>query len=227
MTPMRFFALLIAASSPAAVAADGPKYTLKRTNDDPPSALAQAIRKLLPATRELVVGADGNEVAELWIRDEIPSKATEDQVKNGLTYRELPDGVLLGAVRFPKSFVDYRKQEIPAGVYTLRFAVQPETGDHMGTAPHPEFALLIPATADTDPEPLEGKSLHKLSAKVTGGDHPGVMLLFPNFDQPGEPKLRAEKDGAISLALHRTVVAGEAKAKLGFALTVSGWSKSR
>lgn len=217
-----FAALLVA---PAA--ADDPKLTLKHTKADPPEALAADVRKLLPGECEEMSGPDGGVVAEVWFRDEIPAKATEDQVKNGLTYRELPDGVLLGAVRFPKPFVDYRKQQIPIGVYTLRFAVQLETGDHAGTAPHADFALLAPAADDTTPEPLEGKALHKLSAKVTGGDHPGVMLLFPNYEKPGEPSLRPQKDGVVTLALHRTVVAGEAKSRLGFALTVSGWSKAR
>jgi len=221
-SPVPFLAVLLLAP-----AADGPALTLKHEKADPPAALAAPVRAVLPAGCERVGDADGAAVAEVWFRDEIPTRATEEQAKNGLTYRELPDGVLLGAVRFPKPFVDYRKQEIPAGVYTLRFAVQPETGDHAGTAPHAEFALLVPAAADPTADPVEGKALHKLSAKVTGGDHPGVMLLFPNYDKPAAPKLRAEKDDVIALALHRTVVAGGTKTGLGFALAVSGWSKTR
>ena len=73
----------------------------------------------------------------IWFRAEIPVKATEEQIKNGLTYHEIPEGTLVGALEFPTKFTDFRKQELPAGVYTLRFAVQPDIGDHTGTAPHP------------------------------------------------------------------------------------------
>jgi hypothetical protein len=53
------------------------------------------------------------------------------------------------------------------------------------------------------------------------------MLLFPHRDPPGGPALKLQKGGAVTLALHRTVVAGDMKTKLGFALTVSGHSKLR
>jgi hypothetical protein len=225
----RTYALLAVALGTLTGAArqDAPKLTLKHAKAEPPEQLAGPVRKLLPGECEQVIDADGAVAAEVWFRDDIPSRATAEQVKNGLTYRELPDGVLLGAVRFPKPFVDYRKQEIPAGVYTLRFAVQPDVGDHTDTAPHPEFALLGPAADDATDEPLEAKALIKLSAKVTGGDHPAVMLLFPHAEKPHPPKLKPQKGGAVTLALHRTVLAGDAKAKLGFALTVSGYSKLR
>jgi hypothetical protein len=224
MTPMPCAAaFVLLAFAPA----EAPKLALKHAKAEPPDALAEKVRKLLQAECEQVADADGNLVAEVWFRDSIPSRATADQVKNGLTYRELPEGVLLGAVRFSKPFVDFRKQDIPAGVYTLRFAIQPETGDHTGTAPHTEFALLSPAADDASDEPLEGKALQKLSAKTTGGDHPGVMLLFPNTDKPGEPRLKPQKDGVTTLELFRTVTAGDAQTKLGFALTVSGYSRLR
>lgn len=207
--------------------AEGPKLGLKHLKADPPESVAGKVRKLLPGECEQVIDADGNAVAEIWFRDEIPTRATAEQAKNGLTYRELPDGVLLGAVRFPKPFVDYRKQEIAAGVYTIRFSVQPETGDHMGTAPHTEFALLCPAAADDTDEPLDGKALHKLSAKVTGGEHPGVMLLFPNNAKPSDPHLKTRDHGVVTLEMFRAVTAGDATVKLGFSLTVNGYSRLR
>ena len=48
---------------------------------------------------------------------------------------------------------------LPAGVYTLRFAIQPDIGDHTGTAPHPEFCLLCPADEDKTVEDIEKKKL--------------------------------------------------------------------
>jgi hypothetical protein len=185
------------------------------------------VRPILPSDTLKVTDADGNIVAEFWLRAELPSTATADQVKNGLTYRELPDGILVGAVRFPAAFVDYRKQTIPAGVYSLRYAVQPDVGDHKDTAPHTEFLLLCPAAKDTTDDPLDAKDLQKLSAAATGGDHPGVMLLFPNRGKPAAAKVTARGGDVRSLDFFRTVDATGGKATLGFAVTISGYSAKR
>src|SRR5205814_10522301 len=99
------------------------------------------VRKLLDE-QALVVRSGDDVVMTVWFRTEIPVKATEEQVKNGLTYREIPEGTLVGALEFPRTFTDYRKQQLPAGVYTLRSAIHPDIGDHTGTTPHPEFCLL-------------------------------------------------------------------------------------
>ena len=55
----------------------------------------------------------------LWLRKELPAEATPEQVKNGLTYREVPKTTLIGAIELPQKWIDFRKQEIPKGVYTL------------------------------------------------------------------------------------------------------------
>ena len=38
-----------------------------------------------------------------------------------------------------------------AGVYTLRYAIQPKTDDHFGVSPFRNFLLLSPAAVDKDP----------------------------------------------------------------------------
>jgi hypothetical protein len=210
---------LLATAAPAA------DWAAAAAKADPPAELAEPVRKLLD--RNAVSVSDGNAVLTVWFRDAIPAKATAEQVKNGLTYREIPDGTLIGAVRFDRPFVDFRKQEVATGAYTLRFAVQPETGDHMGTAPHQEFVLLVPAAKDTTAEPLEPKSLFKASAAVTGGDHPGVLLLFPHTGKGAEPKIVDKGDGVKVLTVRRAVDADGEKTTLGFALTVAGHSKTR
>jgi hypothetical protein len=207
-------------------AAAEPALKLNAETLAPPTALAEPVRKLL-GPDALVVGDAGGAVLTLWLRRVIPVRATAEQVKNGLTYREIPEGTLIGAVRFDRTFVDYRKQEIAAGVYTLRFAVQPDVGDHMGTSPHPEFALLVPADKDTSADSLEVKALIKLSVGSTGGDHPGVMLLFPHAGTDAAPKLVGKGSGVVVLTTRRPVEAEAAKSSLGFALTVAGHSKSR
>jgi hypothetical protein len=207
-------------------AADPAGLSAKAESLDPPTELAAPVGKLLDRNAVVLADKGGEPVLTVWFRAAIPARATAEQVANGLTYREVPEGTLVGAVKFAGTFVDYRKQEIAAGVYTLRFLVQPDVGDHTGTAPHPEFLVLSPADKDSDPEPLEPKALIKLSSDSTGGDHPGVMLLFPHPAREAGPKLM-DKDGVTVLAVRRPVEVEGKRTALGFALTVAGHSKAR
>ena len=203
-----------------------PKLTVAHEKADLPADVAEPLRKLFPAECERLTG-DGDTIAEFWFRAAWPTTATAEQAKNGLTYRELTEGGLLGVARFAKAFTDYRKQEIPAGVYTLRLAIQPDVGDHKETAPHTEFLLLSPSAKDISEDALDAKALQKLSATLTGGDHPAVMLLFPHTGQPGDAKLATQKDGATTLNVVRPVVVGDVKATFGLAVVVAGHSAKR
>ena len=159
--------VLVAVAAFIGVAAE-PKFTAKVEKVEPPAKLSGPVRSLLD--EQALVVRDGERVVmRVWFRAEIPVKATEEQIKNGLTYREIPEGTLVGALEFPAKFTDFRKQELPAGVYTLRFAVQPDIGDHTGTAPHPEFCLICPAAEDGSTEEIEKKKLIELSARSTRG----------------------------------------------------------
>lgn len=217
---------LVLAVAAGITAADPAGPSAKVEAIDPPTELAGPVGKLLGKDAVVVADKHGEPVLTVWFQSAIPARATAEQIANGLTYREVPEGTLVGAVRFAGPFVDYRKQEIAVGVYTLRFLIQPDVGDHIGTAPHPEFLVLSPADKDTDPEPLEPKSLVKLSSGSTGGDHPGVMLLYPSGVEEAGPKL-LEKDGVYVLAVRRAVEVEGRKTALGFALTVAGHSKAR
>jgi hypothetical protein len=221
---MRFaFAVFVLALPLPAFAAE-PKLSAKVEKVAAPEALAEPVRKLLDE-QALVVRDGDTEVMTVWFRTEIPAKATEEQVKNGLTYREIPEGTLVGAVRFPAKFTDFRKQEIAAGVYTLRFAVQPDIGDHTGTAPHPEFCLMCRAEDDKKAEPVEKKKLIEVSSLVNEGRHPAVLLLWPNNGSDAGAKVVSKGDGVYVALVKRAVVVGEQKAMLGFAVTVSGVRK--
>jgi hypothetical protein len=214
-------ALLVLAALPVR-AAD--PYTIKVVDKAaPPKEVQEPIRKLLGERCVQLLDAKGALQAELWFRKELPSKATEAQIKNGLTYREIAETTVIGAVRFAKPWSDYRKQKVPAGVYTLRLAYQPMDGDHMGTAPHPEFCLIAPAAEDKSADTMEAKALHELSAKATSS-HPGVFLLFPGKGAKPEPKLVGKGDGHWMILFELDVNAGGKKAKLGFGLNLVGFS---
>jgi hypothetical protein len=214
--------LLVAAAT--ARAADAPPYAVKVADSTaPPNEVQEPIRKLLDERCIQLVTAKGDLVLELWLRKEVPAKATETQIKNGLTYREVPESTVVGAVRFARDYTDYRKQKIKAGVYTLRLATQPMDGDHMGTAPYNQFCLLSPAADDRTPATMAAKSLHELSAKSTEG-HPGVMLLFPGKGAEATPKLVSKGSGHWAVLFLLDVKAGEQKAQLPMALNLIGVS---
>jgi hypothetical protein len=211
----------------ATAGAADPAYTVKRATAAPPAEVAAGVRDLLAGECDAVADPIGATVAEVWFRKEIPTTANADQLQNGVTYREVPETTVLAAVRFPKAFTDYRKQEIPAGVYTLRLAFQPDTGDHTGTAPHAEFALLVPAAADTSADTSEVKSLVKQSFAATGGEHPGVMLLYPHAGKADGPGVTNRGGGVWTLDVRRPAVGEAGRSTLGVSLTVAGHSKSR
>jgi hypothetical protein len=221
---MRFVLALLVLFAAAPLFAAEPKLSAKVEKVAAPDALAEPIRKLLDEQALVVLDGD-TEVMTVWFRTEIPAKATEEQVKNGLTYREIPEGVLVGAIRFPAKFTDFRKQEIPAGVYTLRFAIQPDIGDHTGTAPHPEFCLMCQAAQDKSAEPIEKKKLIEVSSLVNEGRHPAVLLLWPNNGKDAGAKVVSKGDGVFVATIRRAVVAAEQKTTLGFAVTVAGVRK--
>jgi hypothetical protein len=199
-------------------------FTAKLDSADPPAVLARPIRQLLDP-RSLLVRAGTKSVMRVWFRREIPVRASAEQIRNGLTYRHIPEGTLVGALELPQTFTDYRSQRIPAGIYTLRFALQPDTGDHTGTSPHPEFCLLCPAAEDRSAGEMATDALIELSSKVNQGRHPAVLLLWPNSDPHGSVTVLDKGNDVRVATLRRRAAAGDRKAMLGFALTVSGVRK--
>ena len=137
----------------------------------------------------------------------------------------LPPSTVVGALRVPKGITDYRKQKVPAGVYTLRYGIQPMDGDHMGTAPYNDFLLASPAGEDKKPDLLAVKPLQELSAKVTG-DHPAVFLLFPGKGAGKEAKLVARPGDHQVVLIRLNASSGGKKATLDIGLTLIGASAS-
>ncbi len=221
---MRFVLVLAVFAFPAYLVAAEQKLSAKVEKVAAPEALAEPVRKLLDE-QALVVRDGDTDVMTVWFRTEIPAKATEEQVKNGLTYREIPEGTLVGAIQFPTKFTDFRKQEIPAGVYTLRFAVQPDIGDHTGTSPNPEFCLMSQAEKDKSADTIELKKLIEVSSLVNEGRHPAVLLLWPNNAKDAGPKVVDKGNGVVIATVRRALVAEDKKAVLGFGITIAGVRK--
>jgi hypothetical protein len=204
----------------------GNDFHIKTVEKTPaPKEVQEPIRKLLGERSVQLLDAKDDVLAEVWMRNDVPVKATDAQIANGLTYAEVSETTVFGVIRFPKQITDYRKQKIPAGVYTLRLANQPMDGDHMGTAPYSEFLLLSPAADDKTPDMMEAKKLQEMSGKTTGG-HPGVLLLFPGKGAESTPKLEKKEENHWVLFLLLSAKAGDKKAILPLGMTLIGVSSS-
>jgi hypothetical protein len=210
--------LALAASS----SAQGPKLSVKVEDAAPPKELAEPVRAVLDSKAMTVTDDKGKVLCTVWAAKSLESKATAEQAKAGLKYSNIEETTVVGAVRFPETWTDYRKHKIKPGVYTLRLANQPMDGDHMGTAPYNEFCLLCPADQDKKPELLEVEKMHELSAKSVGRKHPGMMLLFPTKTPPEAPVVEAKPKEHFVLSYRVPVTASGQKAALGVSLVVVG-----
>ncbi len=197
-------------------------YSVKVEKSAPPKEVPEPIRNLLSDHCVQLLDAQNGLLAEVWFAKTVSAKATDIQIGNGLTYREIPETSVFGVIRFPKQAADYRKQKIPAGVYTLRLAFQPPTGDHMDTAPYTEFCLMSYADLDKKADLMEAKALQEMSVKITKA-HPGVLLLFPGSkDTTDTPKLANKGAGHWVLQWKQDVTVGDKKASINIGLTLIG-----
>jgi hypothetical protein len=158
-----------------ALAAD--EYKVEKLDDGPPADVlsAEVVAKLAP-TGHKVVAADGKTVCEIWLAKQLDVKPNFEPTLTILY--PLRSGSLVGALRFPQKGSDFRGQEIASGVYTLRYADQPEDGNHIGTFETRDFLLMLPAAADRDPKTLEGDDFFATSAEAAGSTHPAIIPLL-------------------------------------------------
>lgn len=89
------------------------------------------------------------------------------------------EGTLVGALAVEGDFRDIRARILKPGVYTLRYGLQPENGDHLGVSPFREFLLASPAALDTDPAPRGHDATIEISKQAVGGSHPAVLSIDP------------------------------------------------
>jgi hypothetical protein len=147
--------------------------TVAPSTETLPPALAAPVAALM-APEGVTVSIGETSLHFWWVRT-LPLEPDGTDV----TWRQVPSGALAGAVRLDGEWHDIRGYTIRPGVYTLRFAMQPQNGDHMGISPYREFLLLAPASLDETPDPLGYDGVVKLSTKASRRSHPASMSLDP------------------------------------------------
>ncbi|MGB7758578.1 MAG: hypothetical protein WBL61_02045 [Bryobacteraceae bacterium] len=171
------FTLLFAALLVTAWAQD---YKVEVVNSTPPG-LPAAYTSALQTQGYRVAGPNGP-WCEIWFRSSIPTgaKPSDDAI-----VFPIPQGALVGILRFPSEGSDRRGQTIKAGVYTMRYSDFPVDGSHQGVAPQRDFLLLAPIANDADPSATpDFNQLVQMSTKASGTPHPAVFSI----EKPGASK---------------------------------------
>jgi hypothetical protein len=162
-------------SPPGVRAAD---CALDAVSGAPPGIAASIAGELVD--RHLVLRLDEADFCELWVAKAWKRRA-ENQDTSSLTsvLYPLEAGSLIGAIRLARTCYDLRDQEIPAGVYTLRYAVQPDIEAHQESHESRDFLLLVAANSDKSPEPIADQDkLIGMSAESIGCLHPAFLPLL-------------------------------------------------
>jgi hypothetical protein len=160
-----------------ALAAQCADVSVRVSNKTLPSEISPEIAALLQPQAVQVVQGDKT-LLEMWLAKEVTLQAKPSSAATALD--AIKQASVLGAVAVPAARRDYRDDEVGTGAYTMRFALQPQDGNHSGSAEFPYFGVLVPAKLDTKPDGIKDyKELMKASSKETSTDHPMVMSLRP------------------------------------------------
>lgn len=194
---------------------------LKVTDKAPSSDLDSSFTALLqPKAIQLV---DGDKPAfEFWFCKEVTLDSKPESDAKAMD--SLKQAQFLGAVTVAAGQKDYRDDDLPAGVYTMRYCLQPTDGNHQGTADFGYFVLLTSTKNDPKLDALANyKAVVKASGKDSPNEHPHVISLRPPSSTEGDsPKLMQPLPDHKSIRIKIPAKAGGDKADLLFELVYQG-----
>jgi hypothetical protein len=206
--------ILTLLSIPLVVIGEGGKVEAVGAFTD--QSASESVRKALEPKGHRVSLSDGSVACEIWLRNGIPAGKTEAP---GAIYTTLSESSLIGVVTFPKATSDFRGQAIKPGTYTLRYALHPTDGNHLGISPIRDFLVLIPVSVDQNADgQYKFEELTKMSAKASGTNHPAVISLVSPESKPA-PTLVENEHGHL---VFMTKVKSQSGADVPIAFVVKG-----
>ena len=137
-----------------------------------PDSVAPSIRQLLAPQGHKV--SLGDTTLEFWWVSSLPVSGS-----GPADWSKVAEGTVVGVLRVTGAFKEIRGKAVNPGVYTLRFGLQPQNGDHLGASPFREYLLLSPVSADQDPKPLGFEGTVAISKLTIGTSHPAALSLDP------------------------------------------------
>ncbi|MEY2408713.1 MAG: hypothetical protein QOF48_1383 [Verrucomicrobiota bacterium] len=198
------------------------EFALKTAEQPVPKEIGESIRAVMQAKSLQLMRGDKPSL-EIWIRQEVPLKSKPVSSNDALG--AIPETTLLGVVTVKDSSLhDYKDNEIPRGIYTARFGLQPKDGDHLGTAEFDFFLVLVAAENDRELAGLDKfRAMVKASGKSTPSGHPLVVSLRPASGEGIVPRLTepVAEHKAIRVSIPGKTTGGEAS-PVAFDLVWSG-----
>jgi hypothetical protein len=187
----------------------------------PPPELEDPIEALMAIGGQQVTFADKT-LQFSWVKS-LPLRADSNEV----AWSSIDEGALVGAVRLSAGFPDIRGNTMKAGVYTLRYGIQPADGNHMGVSPYREFLLLSPAAADKSVGALGHDAAIALSNKTTGTTHPASWSLDPPLATGAPASISTDQAGFVHVVFEVPVSRdGKDAGTLKFGLILKGQIQS-
>jgi len=141
-------------------------------------------------------------------------------------YGKLQPGAFVGVIHFlnDQHYIRDFQYEMPAGYYTMRYAVMGDDGEALHAHP-PDFVLLSPVRLDRDPSIVPShRELMRRGQRATGGSLPAFMSLV-QFEKSGNelPEVVTDDMGTCVLRV-KLQLKSPSRAKLDelpFALVVA------
>ena len=155
-------------------AASAQQFTVEPLKEAAPEAIAAPIRDLLEPQGYRVL-ADGKPHLDVWFRKAIPASARPAGAKGSVLYPVLAEGELIGAARYAAEGQDFRDQVIAPGVYTLRYGLRLDDGNHANVAmlETPDghgrielFEYIHPEAIDSEPTRPNDIGMHRVAFSV-------------------------------------------------------------
>jgi hypothetical protein len=204
-----------------AYGAQAADLTIKKLQAKPPAELAPEIAAVIQ-DEAVQLGDASGPVYEFWFVKSVECKSKPASTEKALD--AVKETALLGVVKIHKKIRDFRDDDLPAGVYTLRFGLQPQDGDHLGSAPYPWFAVLLPAAIDKSPGTMtDHKAMTDASKEKAPAEHPSNLSLWPVAKTDGEfPATAAGDEEHKYLRLKVPAIAGSDTFDLFFGVVYQG-----
>ncbi len=162
------------------------EYRVEVLNEAAPAdaGLSPEIAAAVSSTGFKVMKGESRTVCSFWPAKQWAVQA-DFKPTPALLY-PLSMGQFVGVINYKRDGEDFRGQEIEKGTYTVRFALQPVDGNHVGTSDTRDFLVLVKPADDAKPDVMPPADLMKKSAAAAGTPHPAMLSLLAASAAAGE-----------------------------------------
>ena len=152
-------------------------FGLKTSETQPPESVSAEIAATLePKAYEI---SKGDKILyRFWFGKSLQLAAKPESAGKGVEQFVQPS--VIGLVEVLEEHRDYRDDELFENVFTIRYGIRPNDGNHLGSSDFRHFGVLVPVKQDTKLNGIDGyKPLVKASSLDTVSDHPVILSLRP------------------------------------------------